>query len=65
MLYYYTLLQSFLTKPLKREEGATAVEYGLMVAAIVAVIVTLVFTLGGYVKDAFTDTNTAWNTGAP
>jgi len=60
MLYYITMLQAFLSKPLKREEGATAVEYGLMVAAIVAVIVALVFTLGGYVEDAFTDTNDAW-----
>ena len=39
------------------EEGATAVEYGIMVALIAAVIITSVSTLGGYVKDAFTDVN--------
>lgn len=40
-----------------RDEGATAVEYGLMVAAIAAVIVGVVFLLGGQVKDAFQTTN--------
>jgi pilus assembly protein Flp/PilA len=39
---------------MREEEGATAVEYGLMVAAIAAVIVTIVFTLGGQVNTAFT-----------
>lgn len=43
----------------KDEDGATAVEYGLMVAAIAAVIVTVVFTLGGKVEDAFTKVDTA------
>ncbi len=36
------------------EEGATAVEYGLMVAAIAAVIITVVISLGGKVDAAFT-----------
>lgn len=35
------------------EEGATAVEYGLIVALIAAVIVTVVFLLGGKITDAF------------
>ncbi|BDG08496.1 Flp family type IVb pilin [Anaeromyxobacter paludicola] len=35
------------------EGGATAVEYGLMVALIAAVIVTIVTTLGGKVNTAF------------
>ena len=43
----------------KDEEGATAVEYGLMVAAIAAVIVTIVVTLGGQVNTAFTTVSTA------
>lgn len=42
-------------KLIKDEEGATAVEYGLMVAAIAAVIVTIVFTIGKQVNQAFTD----------
>ena len=40
----------------RREEGATAVEYGLMVAAIAAVIVVIVFALGGVVKSKFQTT---------
>ena len=36
------------------ERGATAVEYGMLVALIAAVIVGIVATLGGQVDDAFT-----------
>lgn len=39
------------------EQGATAVEYGLFVAAIAAVIVAIVVTLGGKVNTAFTTVN--------
>jgi pilus assembly protein Flp/PilA len=35
------------------EKGATAVEYGLLVALIAAVIVGTVLILGGKVNDAF------------
>ena len=35
------------------DEGASAVEYGLLVAAIAAVVVALVFALGSYVRGAF------------
>ena len=35
---------------LRRDEGASAVEYGLLVAAIAAVIVGVVFLLGGKVS---------------
>lgn len=35
------------------EQGATAVEYGIFVALIAAVIVTLVSNIGGKLKDAF------------
>ena len=37
----------------RTERGATAVEYGLLVAGIAAVIVAVVFTLGGKVNNAF------------
>jgi pilus assembly protein Flp/PilA len=37
----------------KDEEGATAVEYGMIVALIAAVIVTVVSTLGGQINTAF------------
>ncbi len=43
------------------DRGASAVEYGLMVAAIAALIVGTVFVLGGYVKKAFDDTCAAIN----
>lgn len=53
------------------EDGASAVEYGLLVAAIAAVIVAVVFLLGGVIKGAFDDTckavnkNTACTTSTP
>lgn len=40
------------------DEGATAVEYGLLVALIAAVIIGAVRALGISVGDAFTDFNT-------
>jgi len=42
----------------KDETGASAVEYGLLVAAIAALIVAIVFLLGGVIKEVFTDTCT-------
>jgi len=41
------------------DRGATAVEYGLMVALIAAIIVGVVAALGGKINDAFTTVNTA------
>jgi pilus assembly protein Flp/PilA len=51
---------AYLRKVMRRSEdrGASAVEYGLLVAAIAAVIVGFVFALGGTVADKFQDTNT-------
>ena len=40
----------------RQEDGASAVEYGLLVAAIAAVIVIIVFALGGVIKNAFQST---------
>jgi pilus assembly protein Flp/PilA len=48
----------------RNEEGASAVEYGLLVAAIAAVIVIIVFALGGVIKNAFQDTCDKVKTGA-
>ena len=39
------------------EKGASAVEYGLLVAGIAAVIVAVVFLLGGQIHDAFKKTS--------
>lgn len=41
------------------EKGATAVEYGLLVALIAAVIVVVVGLLGGKINSAFVAINTA------
>lgn len=40
----------------KKEDGASAVEYGLLVAAIAALIVIVVFALGGVIKGVFSKT---------
>jgi pilus assembly protein Flp/PilA len=54
MLKSYIALQTYLTGLLNRDDrGATAVEYGLIVALIAAVIVVIVATLGGQVSSAF------------
>ena len=38
------------------ERGASAVEYGLLIAGIAALIVVVVFAFGGALSDIFTDT---------
>ncbi len=38
------------------DDGASAVEYGLLIAAIAALIVIVVFALGGLVKNVFSST---------
>jgi len=53
--YLMILVQSH--KERMDERGASAVEYGLLVAGIAAVVVAAVFLLGGTVLDAFNTTN--------
>ena len=48
----------FVMRFLKDESGATAIEYGLIVALIAVVISTVVTTLGGSLKATFTKVNT-------
>src|SRR4249919_3890478 len=50
---------SYLRKLIRngRDRGASAVEYGLMVAAIAAVIVGIVFGLGTLVHNTFSNTS--------
>lgn len=51
------MLEFFRNVTSKRDEdGASAVEYGLLVAAIAALIVIVVFALGGIIKDVFRNT---------
>jgi pilus assembly protein Flp/PilA len=55
-------IQARLTK--NEERGASAVEYGLLIAGIAALIVVAVFALGPIVKEAFTDTCTSIKDGS-
>ncbi len=51
MLKYYVFLRNFLADPLPRNDrGATAVEYGLIVALIAAAITAILVTLGGTIR---------------
>ena len=40
------------------DSGASAVEYGLLVAGIAVAIIVIVFALGGTLNTLFTDVNT-------
>ena len=46
------------------ERGASAVEYGLLIAGIAALIVVIVFAFGGVLRSVFTDTCTEVATSA-
>ena len=50
-------MSKFVTKFLKDESGATAIEYGLIVALIAVVIITAVTTLGTKLDGTFTTIN--------
>ena len=52
-------LQNALAALKDAERGATAVEYGLIVALIAGVIVAIVTAVGSGVNDAFSTANTA------
>ncbi len=53
------VVASVLKANTKSERGATAVEYGLLVALIAAIIVGVVATLGGQVSAGFTTVSNA------
>ena len=58
MIEYLTILLNA-RKEKMDERGASAVEYGLLVAGIAAVIVLVVIALGGKIKGAFSTTCSA------
>ena len=61
-------MSKFVTRFLKDESGATAIEYGLIVALIPVVIATIVTTLGTNLRTTFTNATAkvaAANTPAP
>ena len=49
----------WLAKFVKEDSGATAVEYGIMVAAIAAVIIGVVILVGSQTNSAFNSVQTA------
>ena len=49
------LIRFILTAKPRNEEGASAVEYGLLIAGIAALVAGVVFGLGGAISDLFTD----------
>ena len=56
MSKFFVSASNFLAASLRRDDrGATAVEYGLIVALIAAVIITIVATLGHQIYNAFND----------
>ena len=52
--YLRTVLTAHL--PNRDERGASAVEYGLLIAGIAALIVAIVFLFGGALSDIFQET---------
>lgn len=48
----------------RTENGASAVEYGLLVAGIAALIVAVVFLFGGMIKNVFKGTCSSINNSA-
>ncbi|CAM3535603.1 Flp family type IVb pilin [Nocardioides dubius] len=55
MIEFYAKMLALFTAEREDEKGATAVEYGLLVALIAAVIVGLVATLGTEISGGFQD----------
>lgn len=53
MLKYFAAVSNFLHALSHDDRGATAVEYGLIVALIAAVIIVVVTTLGTDIRQAF------------
>ncbi len=49
------MLSRYIRKIARRDDGASAVEYGLLVAAIAAVITVVVFALGNTIKTTLYD----------
>ena len=52
--YLRIMLNAHLAR--SEERGASAVEYGLLIAGIAAIIVVAVFALGPIINEAFTST---------
>lgn len=53
MLYMLYMLNAFAADRLRREDGASAVEYGIMVALIAIVVSAGAFAIGGNLNELF------------
>ncbi|RZJ17672.1 MAG: Flp family type IVb pilin [Brevundimonas sp.] len=51
-------MKNFVSRFIKDESGATAIEYGLIAALIAVVLITALSTLGGNLKDKFDEVAT-------
>ena len=61
MLKYFVYLQNLVTDQVRRDDrGATAVEYGLIVALIAGAIVITVATVGNSIRQAFNNALQGW-----
>ena len=49
-------LRLLIASRVRSDKGASAVEYGLLIAGIAALIVVVVFAFGGVIKDVFDST---------
>jgi len=58
-------MKKLLTNLMRDEEGATMVEYGIMVALIAVVSIVAIGLLGGKVNDAFETVEGAFPTPTP
>lgn len=55
-------MKNLVSRFVKDESGATAIEYGLIAAGIALAIITVVYGLGGDLKGKFTEIQTKLNT---
>ena len=53
MTKFYATMLSFIAAPKKDEKGATAVEYGLLVALIAGVLIAAITLIGTDLRTAF------------
>lgn len=58
-------MSKFVTRFLKDESGATAIEYGLIAALIAVVIITAVTSIGTTLNTKFEDVNTKLSATTP
>jgi pilus assembly protein Flp/PilA len=57
-MHYFNAAVARMRRAFRNDEGATAVEYGLMVALIAAAIAGIVYFLGQHLGDEFSSVDT-------